>query len=74
MRHSYDAPEVVRACSTIADVEQLQASVKPPCRCNSGDPDLAVWWACEAILNQYAAESAEAGREAVEAARTLVGK
>lgn len=51
---SYDVPQWMRDrinASTYEEVEQWQNSVKSPNQCATGDPDLEVWWACQAVLS-----------------------
>ena len=51
---SYDVPQDIKdhinAMTTLEEVKEYMASVKSPNRCNAGDPDLTVWWACRSVL------------------------
>ena len=51
---SYDVAQEIKdklnAISTIEEVKNYLNTVKAPCDCFSGDPDLTIWNACVSIL------------------------
>lgn len=51
---SYDVPQWIRDqinTATYAEIAQWQNLVKSPNQCAAGDPDLEIWWACQAALS-----------------------
>ena len=56
---SYDVPaeisDRINAMGSAQEVLDYMSSVKPPCDCASGDPDLQVYWACQAALSSVVA-------------------
>lgn len=65
---SRDVSEEIRgrinACQSLAEVVAIRDSVKPPSECKAGDPDLAVWWACTAVIDAEQRKQRDAQAEA----------
>jgi len=51
---SYDVPQWIKDrinAASYEEIETWQNEVRSPAQCAPGDPDLQIWWACQAVLS-----------------------